>query len=679
MVELNLPSENKHGLTKTNSMQNSNADADMSYEQVLNLLKVPLVLEKFMIFGCLVCLNSFLTLFTLVPLKICIMVYRLVRKFIIHYRSLGQLSYSIISDGLRFVKRDLITISLIISTVLILSLPNLDISRMYHDVRGQAHIKLYVMFGVLEVGDKLCSSIGQDIFNILYGIPLLAFKDISTDSNRVNQLKLTIFYFLALAYLSFHSYICIYQTVSLNVAANSYSNALLALLLSNQFAELKSSVFKKFEREGLFQITMADLTERFQLTLMLGVIALRNLLQLNTTHLGLIPNSWTSWNKWIGAIFGPSIVVLGSEILVDWLKHCYITKFNRVRPRIYRNFLFVLTLDYLEVFKGPSNANLSNELSDYIVLTKRIGIPLSAYIVCFLRMTLPDLKSLFIYRDSSITYSIVVTFSLFSISFFTLLFIRLMLGLALLKWANRIKHNHQAYQAHLKSQHQYTVQQESVLSPTDNPQLYTPGRQMANSITPNQSSVASKDSNVDEISVFKSSTNALRPPRTSTGASSQPKPSVSASPKTAAKSPSFLSHGLSLLDLNLPSRTPSPIDPLLVAGNNTMDESAVIDEDPLSTNSTSQQMQEDVDLSFRSQIEMSFLPGVPNTEPSTINPTTRSYLYDFGEKVPPTVEERRNRQLMKVLKNQDKLMELSSDDEVLGKVRRYEMSSKRIW
>ena len=44
--------------------------------------------------------------------------------------------------------------------------------------------------------------------------------------------------------LSFHAYILIYQTVSLNVAANSYSNALMTLLLSNQFAELKSSVLK---------------------------------------------------------------------------------------------------------------------------------------------------------------------------------------------------------------------------------------------------------------------------------------------------------------------------------------------------------------------------------------------------------------------------------------------------
>lgn len=49
----------------------------------------------------------------------------------------------------------------------------------------------------------------------------------------------------------------IYQTISLNVAVNSYDHALLTLLVSNQFVEIKGSVFKKFEKDNLFQITCA--------------------------------------------------------------------------------------------------------------------------------------------------------------------------------------------------------------------------------------------------------------------------------------------------------------------------------------------------------------------------------------------------------------------------------------
>jgi len=73
----------------------------------------------------------------------------------------------------------------------------------------------------------------------------------------------------------------IYQLLSLNVAVNSYDHALLTLLVSNQFVEIKGSVFKKFEKDNLFQITCADIVERFTLSLMLLIVAFRNLIELN--------------------------------------------------------------------------------------------------------------------------------------------------------------------------------------------------------------------------------------------------------------------------------------------------------------------------------------------------------------------------------------------------------------
>ena len=54
-----------------------------------------------------------------------------------------------------------------------------------------------------------------------------------------------------------HALIMVYQLISLNVAVNSYDHALLTLLVSNQFVEIKGSVFKKFEKDNLFQITCA--------------------------------------------------------------------------------------------------------------------------------------------------------------------------------------------------------------------------------------------------------------------------------------------------------------------------------------------------------------------------------------------------------------------------------------
>lgn len=182
---------------------------------------------------------------------------------------------------------------------------------------------------------------------------------------------------LALAYNVIHSTALFYQVITLNVAVNSYSNALLTLLTSNQFVEIKSTVFKKFEKDNLFQLTCADVVERFQLWHMLMIIALRNLVEVGlptlgmgigagsdsstgadvgkTIRTGILPKSFTLFPKWSGQLFGPFFLVLGSEMLVDWLKHAYITKFNNTKPAIYGRFLDVLAKDYY--------SNVSSQIS----------------------------------------------------------------------------------------------------------------------------------------------------------------------------------------------------------------------------------------------------------------------------------------------------------------------------
>lgn len=150
-----------------------------------------------------------------------------------------------------------------------------DASKMYHGVRGQETIKLYVLFNVLEVScasflaisqprnlmsfdgfpqiaDRLCCSFGQDLSDSLFSTSALSRSRSALPSFR----PLFLFTLYALYVIS-HSLVLFYQLVTLNVAVNSYSNALLTLLLSNQFVEIKGSVFKKFEKENLFQLTCA--------------------------------------------------------------------------------------------------------------------------------------------------------------------------------------------------------------------------------------------------------------------------------------------------------------------------------------------------------------------------------------------------------------------------------------
>ena len=170
---------------------------------------------------------------------------------------------------------------------------------------------------------------------------------------------------LALIYNVLHASALFYQVVTLNVAVNSYSNALLTLLLSNQFVEIKSTVFKRIEKDNLFQMTCADIIERFQLWLMLIIIGLRNIVEVgglslvtgsaeaasetatNSTKISsLLPNSFTILPSWSGEVLTPFLIVLGSEMLVDSVKHAYVSKFNNVKPAIYSRYLDVLAKDY---------------------------------------------------------------------------------------------------------------------------------------------------------------------------------------------------------------------------------------------------------------------------------------------------------------------------------------------
>lgn len=57
----------------------------------------------------------------------------------------------------------------------------------------------------------------------------------------------------------------VWQVIAMNVAVNSFDHSLLTLLVSNQFVEIKGSVFKKFEKDNLFQITCAGTNSLFKM------------------------------------------------------------------------------------------------------------------------------------------------------------------------------------------------------------------------------------------------------------------------------------------------------------------------------------------------------------------------------------------------------------------------------
>ncbi|KAH9825182.1 eukaryotic membrane protein family-domain-containing protein [Melampsora americana] len=233
----------------------------------------------------------------------------------------------------------------------------------------QETIKLYVIFNVLEIADRLCCSFGQDILDSLFSPSTLGRR---TDGTQP-RMKPMFLFILAFIFTVAHTLVLFYQLVSLNVAINSYDHSLITLLISNQFVEIKGSVFKKFEKENLFQMSCADIVERFQLALMLHVIAFRNLIELwdsasPTAHSTTPSHAYsltyqylpTSFNIFpslslLQTIFLPPVIVILSEVLVDWLKHAFITKFNHIRPNVYGRFIDLLCKDLVSNEDSPGS------------------------------------------------------------------------------------------------------------------------------------------------------------------------------------------------------------------------------------------------------------------------------------------------------------------------------------
>ncbi|KIL66316.1 hypothetical protein M378DRAFT_161198 [Amanita muscaria Koide BX008] len=342
---------------------------ELKWERVSNFLSIPLAIEKIIGFGFILCLDSFLYTFTIMPI-------RFVLAFARFMTNLVRISGPPLPPS---QKADLLRMLLLVISLLIL-IPLTDASKIYHTIRGQDTIKLYVIFNALEIADRLCASIGQDVLDCLFSRSTLDHlsRHVPVSSHTFRPF---IYFFLASLYTIAHSLVMIYQLLALNVAINSYDHALLTLLVSNQFVEIKGSVFKKFEKDNLFQITCADIVERFCLCLMLFIVAFRNLLELrggeyNLSEGFVLPKSfgWFRGNNVLWTISYPVLTVMVSEMLVDWLKHAFITKFNHIRPSVYERYTDVLCRDLASMTAvGRRRARKHSYVDQSPLVARRLG------------------------------------------------------------------------------------------------------------------------------------------------------------------------------------------------------------------------------------------------------------------------------------------------------------------
>uniref|UniRef100_A0A7N8X4J3 Transmembrane anterior posterior transformation 1b n=1 Tax=Mastacembelus armatus TaxID=205130 RepID=A0A7N8X4J3_9TELE len=330
-------------LTRGYFLEHNEAKYTERRERVYTCLRIPKELEKLMTFGFFLCLDAFLYVFTLLPLRVILALLRLLTLPCCGLSGSRVLQPAQVCDVLKgFIM------------VLCYSMMSyVDYSMMYHLIRGQSVIKLYIIYNMLEVADRLFSSFGQDILDALYWT--------ATEPKEKKRAHIGVIphFLMAVLYVFLHAILIMVQATTLNVAFNSHNKSLLTIMMSNNFVEIKGSVFKKFEKNNLFQMSNSDIKERFTNYILLLIVCLRNMEQF----------SWNPDHLWV--LFPDVIMVIASEVAVDIVKHAFITKFNDISADVYGEYRASLAFDLV----SSRQKNAYTDYSDSV--SRRMGfIPL---------------------------------------------------------------------------------------------------------------------------------------------------------------------------------------------------------------------------------------------------------------------------------------------------------------
>ncbi|KAM8910792.1 transmembrane anterior posterior transformation protein 1 homolog isoform 2-T3 [Spinachia spinachia] len=345
-------------LTRGYFLEHNEAKYTERRERVYTCMRIPKELEKLMTFGFFLCADAFLYVFTLLPLRVLLAVLRLLTLPCCGFSGSRLLQPAQVCDVLKGL----------IMVLCFSMMHYVDYSMMYHLIRGQSVIKLYIIYNMLEVADRLFSSFGQDILDALY------WTATEPKERKRDSIGVIPHFLMAVFYVFLHAILIMVQASTLNVAFNSHNKSLLTIMMSNNFVEIKGSVFKKFEKNNLFQMSNSDIKERFTSYVLLLIVCLRNMEQF----------SWNPDHLWV--LFPDVFMVVTSEVAVDIIKHAFITKFNDITAEVYSEYRASLAFDLV----SSRQKNACTDYSDSVA--RRMGFIPLPLAVLLIRVVMSSVK-----------------------------------------------------------------------------------------------------------------------------------------------------------------------------------------------------------------------------------------------------------------------------------------------
>ncbi|XP_014219038.1 protein TAPT1 homolog isoform X1 [Copidosoma floridanum] len=333
-------------LTRGYHLENDKEQFVARREKIYSCMKILKDVEKFMTYGFFQCADSFLFVYTFLPIRFLIAFWAIIKKPIefIWKRPCKKVDVKFLRPA---ETCDLLKgLIIIICSVITLKV---DTSMMYHLVKSQSIIKLYIFYNMLEVGDRLFSAFGQDTIDALFWT---ATEPKSKKySSHFYYFRILLHLCFAVGYVLLHSILVLFQATTLNVAINSNNKALLTIMMSNNFVELKGSVFKKFDKNNFFQLSCSDVRERFHLTMLLLAVTMQTMKEY----------AWHLDRLFI--LLPDCTLLLLAEILIDWVKHAFITRFNELSPTIYKEYIVSLAYDVAQTRQETAFSDSSDVIA----------------------------------------------------------------------------------------------------------------------------------------------------------------------------------------------------------------------------------------------------------------------------------------------------------------------------
>lgn len=407
-------------------------------DNIKNFLSVPLQIESFVGLGFVLCIDAYLYILTFLPIRVIFSFMMLALECINRvvpmapFRSKvssttgtsdkkGGASTTHTKEKKRNVSNNVNGIFFhriqaydIIRGALVLigfySLQLLNMSRVYHFIRGQSMIKLYVLTSMIEISDKLLCSFGQDAFDSLYVQTRLSY----------GLVNIFFSFIIVAVYVVIHSGLHFLYVATMTVAINSSDQALIIVLILNNFAEIKSFVFKKFDTHNLFQLACSEITERFNLFISIFCITIVALSQDNFT----IDEAFPIHVKVM-------ITMIICESIADWIKHAFINKFNNIKSSVYEDFSRVLRNDILCGYQDNQGV-----VENTHTLTKRIGLAQIPIVCNSLRHFKLALSSPYVTGVIASLYQYQF-YLLMLLVFFCLVALKIVVGISLVLFAGR--------------------------------------------------------------------------------------------------------------------------------------------------------------------------------------------------------------------------------------------------